>query len=94
MMPNPPKLRAKGGDVMAIPEEASGSLKTLLREDPEAYEYMESLHPSVRARIVGAEISSPEELVALANEAARSAMMDVSGIYDDSDSWPNGPEEP
>jgi len=79
---------------MTIPEEASGSLKALLEEDPKAYEYMESLHPSVRARIMGAEVSSPEELIALANKAARSAMMDVSGIYDDSDSWPNGSDEP
>jgi len=79
---------------MEIPEEATGSLKELLDSDPEAYEYFESLHPSVRARLVGDEISTPEELAARANEAARSAMLDYSGIYDDSDSWPNGPKEP
>jgi len=77
-----------------IPEEASGSLKALLESDPEAYEYFETLHPSVRARIVSSGISSPEELAARANMAARSAMMDFSGIFDDSDSWPNGPKEP
>ncbi len=78
---------------MEIPEEASGSLKALLESDPEAYEYFESLHPSVKARIVSDGISSPEELAARANMAARSAMLDYSGIYDDSDSWPNGPRE-
>jgi hypothetical protein len=79
---------------MEIPEEASGSLKALLDSDPEAYEYFESLHPSVKARIVSDGISSPEELAARANMAARAAMLDYSGIYDDSDSWPNGPKEP
>ena len=79
---------------MEIPEEASGSLKELLDSDPEAYEYFESLHPSVRARIVSSAVSTQEELAASANEAARSAMMDYSGIFDDSDSWPNGPKEP
>ena len=79
---------------MEIPEDASRSLKALLDSDPDAYEYFESLHPSVRARIVGEGVSSPEELAARANEAARAAMMDYSGIYDDSDSWPNGPKEP
>ncbi len=77
-----------------IPEEAGGGLKALLEANPEAYEYFESLHPSVKARIESAAISSPEDLAAKANEAERSAMMDVSGIYDDSDSWPNGPMEP
>jgi hypothetical protein len=79
---------------MEIPEEASGSLKALLDTNPEAYEFFETLHPSVKARIVSSGISSPEELAARANEAARSAMLDYSGIYDDSDSWPNGPKEP
>ncbi len=79
---------------MTIPEEASGSLKALLQENSEAYEYFESLHPAVKARIVSDGISSPEELAARANEAAGVAMMDFSGIYDDSDPWPNGPKEP
>lgn len=77
-----------------IPEEASGSLRALLDSDPAAYEYFESLPPSVKARIVSSGISSQEELFARANLAARSAMLDYSGIYDDSDSWPNGPKEP
>ena len=76
------------------PEEMNGNLLALLRADPEACEYFESLHPSVKARIASDEISSSEELAARANEAASSAMMDYSGIYDDSDSWPNGPKEP
>lgn len=82
----------KGGDEMTIPEDASG-LEALLETNPEAYAYFESLHPSVRARLEGADLSTPEALAAEANRAARSAVMDVSGIYDDSDCWPNGPEE-
>ncbi|NLF27505.1 MAG: hypothetical protein GX592_06365 [Clostridiales bacterium] len=78
---------------MAIDEQAHGSLRLLLEEDPKAYDYYRSLHPSVRARLDGDEISSAEELIGRANERMRDALIDYGGIYDDSDSWPNGPEE-
>jgi hypothetical protein len=79
---------------MEIPEEINPRLKALLKDNPEAWEYFESLHPSVRARIEFDDIDSDEALAERANEAMRAAMMDYSGIYDDSDSWPNGPAEP
>ena len=77
-----------------LPENLDASLRNLLEGDPEAYEYFESLPISVKARLAGDGISSPQELAARVHEAERSAMLDYSGIYDDSDSWPNGPREP
>ena len=79
---------------MDNPLEPNPDFMALLDANPEAGAYDASLHPSVKARISPVGVTSPEELAAQADLAARSAMMDVSGIYDDSDAWPNGPEEP
>ena len=73
-------------------EAMNPSLNALLNEEPEAYEFYESLHPSVKMKISDEDISTGEELAARANEAMSDVLMEFGGIFDDSDSWPNDAE--
>ena len=78
---------------MNNPHEINGSLRKLLDGDSDARAYFDSLHPSVRSKLTSENIRTPEDMAARANEAMRDVLMEYDDIYDDSDSWPNGPDE-
>lgn len=67
------------------------SLYQLLYRDARAAEFYASLHPSVK-RVVDQSkdaIHREEDLSAIANNAMTEALKEFSGIYDDSDTWPD-----
>lgn len=67
------------------------SLYDLLMRDQRASEYYESLHPSVKDAVdaMQDEITSPEDLSAIANNEMTRELREYGQIYDDSDSWPD-----
>ncbi|MDD5018047.1 MAG: hypothetical protein PHO15_08130 [Eubacteriales bacterium] len=67
-------------------------LAELLRENPKASQYFDTLHPVVRQRLLqqANSIATIDDLYAFSNNAMTEALEQYDGIYQDGDTDPDG----
>lgn len=67
------------------------NLAQLLKDNPRASYYFDTLHPIVQHHLKqqSDKISTIEDLYAYANNAMTDALKGIPSLFDDSDSWPD-----